>query len=76
MKKLALIALVGMLAASVAVAEDVDVTEDIAVSTLWTADNTYHLKDIIYISFPLVMCFGTKYPFICPSNHFSRVLEV
>jgi hypothetical protein len=49
MKKLALIALVGMMAAGVAGAADVDVTENITVSTLWTADNVYHLKAVIYV---------------------------
>ena len=49
MKKLALIALMGMMTAGVASAADVDVTDNITVSTLWTADNVYHLKAVIYI---------------------------
>jgi len=49
MKKIVLIALVGLMAAGVASAEDIDVTENITVSTLWTADNVYHLKAIIYV---------------------------
>ncbi len=49
MKRLALIALLGVMAAGVANAADVDVTENITVSTLWTADNVYHLKAVVYV---------------------------
>jgi len=49
MKKLALIALMGMVATGVAAADDVDVTENITVSTVWTANNVYHLKAVIYV---------------------------
>jgi len=49
MKKLVLMALMGMVAAGVASAADVDVTDNITVSTLWTADNVYHLKAVVYV---------------------------
>jgi hypothetical protein len=49
MKKLVLIALMGTVAAGVASAADIDVTENITASTLWTADNVYHLKAVIYV---------------------------
>lgn len=49
MRKITLIALVGMVVAGVAAAADIDVTENIAVSGTWTADNVYHLKAVIYV---------------------------
>lgn len=49
MKKLALIALMGMVAAGVAGAADIDVTENIVTSTTWTADNVYYLQNVIYV---------------------------
>ena len=49
MKKLALLALMGMVAAGTAVAADVDVTENIVTSTTWTADNVYFLQGVIYV---------------------------
>ena len=49
MFRMACIALVGMAVAGVASAADVDVTDDIVLSTTWTADNVYHLKAVIYV---------------------------
>ncbi len=49
MKRCVLIALMGLMIAGAASADDIDVTGNITVSTLWTADNVYHLKAIIYV---------------------------
>ncbi|HNS23057.1 MAG TPA: hypothetical protein PKH24_21340 [Sedimentisphaerales bacterium] len=43
------IALMGMVAAGVAGAADVNVTSNIVTSTTWTANNVYHLKALIYV---------------------------
>jgi hypothetical protein len=47
--RMMLIALVGMMFASNAMANEVLVTDDIAVSTTWTADNVYNLQDQVYV---------------------------
>jgi hypothetical protein len=49
MKRLALLALMGMVAAGTAGAADIDVTENIVTSTTWTADNVYYLQNVIYV---------------------------
>ncbi|NQV33286.1 MAG: hypothetical protein HQ515_11375 [Phycisphaeraceae bacterium] len=48
-KKMTVLALLGVLMAGVASAGEVLVTEDIAISTTWTADNVYNLQDQIYV---------------------------
>ena len=48
-KKKAIVALAALAAAGVAHAADIDVTDDIAVSTTWTADNTYNLTKQIFV---------------------------
>lgn len=49
MNKFTLIAMIGLIVGNAAVAADVDVTENITTSQLWTADNVYHLKAVIYV---------------------------
>ena len=46
MKKALLV--LGLLVSCTAQAADVDVVDNIITSTKWTADNVYHLKNIIY----------------------------
>ena len=41
--------MIGYLTLIVALAANIDVTEDIATSTTWTADNTYNLTKQIYV---------------------------
>ena len=48
-KKMVLFALMGMVAAGIAGADDVEVTENIVTSETWTSNNVYYLKDIIYV---------------------------
>ncbi len=49
LKSAALTAIVGIGMTGAAEAGEVLVTSDIAVSTVWTADNTYNLQDQIYV---------------------------
>jgi len=49
MKQIACVALMGMVVASMAGAAEVLVTDNIATSTTWTADNVYNLQQQIYV---------------------------
>ncbi len=49
MRRTALIVLLSMTAAGVAGAADVNVTANVTTSEIWTADNVYHLKALIYV---------------------------
>ena len=49
MKKLALLFVAALISVGISYAADIDVYDDIVTSELWTADNVYHLKNLIYI---------------------------
>ena len=49
MSRIAMLALVGLVVAGVASAEEILVTENIGTSTTWTADNVYNLQNQIYV---------------------------
>jgi len=49
MNKKALIALIGLAAAGIASAANINVSSDIVTSTTWTSDNVYNLTDQIYV---------------------------
>jgi hypothetical protein len=49
MNRISLIAIIGLALTGIAGAADIDVTENITTSQLWTADNVYHLKSVVYV---------------------------
>ncbi|MGD8787825.1 MAG: hypothetical protein PVJ60_10405, partial [Phycisphaerales bacterium] len=49
MNRITLIALMCMVMAGIAGAADINVAENITVSTTWTSDNVYHLQAVVYV---------------------------
>jgi hypothetical protein len=49
MNRITLIALMIMVIAGTASAADINVAENITVSTTWTSDNVYHLQAVVYV---------------------------